>query len=471
MLGEQLLVIDDSPTVLKVVEVALTKAGFRVATATSGAAGLALARGTSPPPSLILLDFLMPDMDGAACCQALAADRALAGVPVVLMVTKGDDLEEKLAKAPNVVDYITKPFSPEAIAGLVSHVIEKRRSGGAGAAEKSPAVTDALSKPAAVEPSHGPNQRALRALREGLAQRLESYRHQTDKWDFGELVRDAFDDVALEKLLDAYALEIEAAKGTGGGTGKEGPALSGDLGAVAISEVLSLLQEQTQTGCLRILRGEARVELYLRRGKIDFAGAGGVSEEFLLGRFAVEGGDLTPDTLTEVLDQRAHATIKPGLFGADLLARGLLTVAQLRQAMTRQTSELVYEALRWSEGKFFFHVLGEGDLPDLARDAALEIPIDMLLLEGFRQVDEWRVIEREIDSFELVFVPNEAKIAEVARGKLTRDEIAVVEMVNGRNPVKDIIRELRMGSFDVSKILYRLLRTKLIRRRVLPATA
>jgi hypothetical protein len=153
------------------------------------------------------------------------------------------------------------------------------------------------------------------------------------------------------------------------------------------------------------------------------------------------------------------------------VARGLLTVAQLRQAMTRQTSELVYEALRWSEGKFFFQTLAEAELPELARDAALAIPIDMLLLEGFRQVDEWRIIEREIDSFDLVFVPNEAKIAELARGKLTRDEIAVIELVNGRNPVKEIIRELRMGSFDVSKILYRLLRTKLIRRRVLPATA
>src|SRR3954452_20006224 len=106
----EILIIDDSPTILNVVEVALSKAGFRVATAPSGAAGLALARAAESKPALILLDYAMPDMDGAACCQALAADRTLASVPVILMVTKGDDLEEKLAKAPNVVDYITKPF-------------------------------------------------------------------------------------------------------------------------------------------------------------------------------------------------------------------------------------------------------------------------------------------------------------------------------------------------------------------------
>src|SRR3954469_2960835 len=136
MQASEILIIDDSPTILNVVEVALSKAGFRVATAPGGAAGLALVRAAESKPALILLDYAMPDMDGAACCLALAADRALAGVPVILMVTKGDDLEEKLAKAPNVVDYITKPFSPEAIAGVFSHVIEKQGHGNGAAADK-----------------------------------------------------------------------------------------------------------------------------------------------------------------------------------------------------------------------------------------------------------------------------------------------------------------------------------------------
>jgi hypothetical protein len=233
--------------------------------------------------------------------------------------------------------------------------------------------------------------------------------------------------------------------------------------------VLSLLQEQGHTGCLRVFSTNARVELYLRGGKIDFAAAVGVSGDFLLGRFAIEAGDLTPDLLGAILDERARSPTKPGLFGADLVARRILSEAQLKQAMTRQTSELVYEILRWTEGKFSFRATTQEEIPELARGAALGIPVDTLLLEGFRRVDEWRVIERDIDSFDLVFVPNESKISDVARGKLTRDEIAVLEFVNGRNPVKEIIRGLRMGSFDVSKILYRLLRTKLIRRRVMPA--
>jgi DNA-binding response OmpR family regulator len=473
MHGQQLLVIDDSATVLKVVEVALTKAGFEVATATGGAAGLALAREAEPVPELVLLGSMMSDIDtnGAACCRAMAADPRLAAVPVVLMVTKGDDVEEKLAKASNVADYITKPFSPEALTAVVAHVIDKRRQRG-GAAATGPGqgpevVAEALSHaapPARDGDADRARAEALGELREALAQRLESHRQESLKWDIPELVRGALDDATLAALLSAFEMRAGAGKRAGG----EARTFSGDIGAVSISDALALLRDEGQTGTLRVLQGNARVEIHLRGGKIDFAGAAGVSEEFLLGRFAIEAGDLTPDSLTAVLDERARSTVKP-LLGADLVARGLLTEAQLKQAMTRQTSELVLETLRWTEGTFLFRTAPGGAAPDLARGAALAIPIDTLLMEGYRRVDEWRIIEREIDSFDLVLTPNESRIAEMARGQLTRDEIAVLELVNGRNQVKEIIRGLRMGSFDVSKILYRLLRTKLIRRRVMPA--
>ena len=79
-----------------------------------------------------------------------------------------------------------------------------------------------------------------------------------------------------------------------------------------------------------------------------------------------------------------------------------------------------------------------------------------MLLEGYRRVDEWRVIEREIASFDEVFVRNEDKIAAMPRGTFTRDELAVLDQVDGRQSVRDIVRKLRMGSFDVSKLFFRL---------------
>lgn len=510
MAGENLLVVDDSPTILKVVESALTRAGYQVDTAVDAGAALNLAR--SRKPALILIDSLIgghslaapaasgvngngngnagkrskangrakptteeQSTGGFRLCGVLAADAALAGTPVVLMTAKGEDLEGRYSLAPNVIDYITKPFSPEAILAVVTHVIEKTGTsarGMAGSGEKAAAAeigeargpvrsrTGPNAVAQALSQSMGPPlPDAFGRLRDALAEHLERYRQESGSWAMPTITAGALtDDVLASMLADAG---FEATEG-----GEAGPDLAGHLGAISLSEVITLLGQQSQTGTLRVLTESSRVELFFNRGALDLAAAVGVAEEFLLGRFAVESGHLTSDSLAHVLDERARVTGKPPLFGRDLTARGLLTPEQLKGIIRRQTAELAYEALRWAQGSFQFRRSDE--LPDLAQDAALGISVDTLLLEGFRRIDEWRLIERDIQSFDLVFMRAEDRIADLPRGTLTRDEIAVLDALSGKNSVRDLVRSLRMGSFDVSKILYRLLRTKLIRRRVQP---
>ena len=96
------------------------------------------------------------------------------------------------------------------------------------------------------------------------------------------------------------------------------------------------------------------------------------------------------------------------------------------------------------------------------------LDVEAVLMEGYRRVDEWHLIERAIDDFDLVFLRNEDSVAQMGRGRLTREELVVLELVNGKHTVQDIIHKTRMGSFEVSKMLYRLLSIKLIRRRVQP---
>lgn len=509
MAGENLLVVDDSPTILKVVESALTRAGYQVDTAPDVTSGLALARARRP--AVILIDSLIgsdapaagngdpakssqrtrtggrassPGGDEAAqpnagleLCGALAADGVLGRTPVVLMTAKGEDLEARYAQSSNVMDYITKPFSPEAIVAVVTHVIEKtsaaaRQGGdergpanGAGPGQpggapggRNESVAQALSQSIGTAPLH-PVTRLSRALA-ARTEQLERSRARAGGGTPGPIL--PLDDEGLAAMLTEAGFDA-----TGGAEG--GPDLAGRLGSIALSEVINLLGQQGETGTLRVMTDASRVELFFRRGRIDLAAAVGVAEEFLLGRFAVEAGHLTADTLAHVLDERARVTGKPPLFGRDLTARGLLTAEQLKSALTRQTAELAYEALRWTRGSFQFRRSEE--LPELAADASLHITVDTLLLEGFRRVDEWRLIEREVQNFDLVFVRAEDRIAELPRGTLTRDEIAVLDALSGKSSVRDVIRSLRMGSFDVSKILYRLLRTKLIRRRVQPVAA
>src|SRR5688572_31320376 len=129
MAGELVLVIDDSPTITKVVQLVLTKAGYQVDTAADGEAGLVAVR--EKRPDLILLDFVMPRMNGYQFCRELVADSKLRDIPVVLMSAKGDQVGERFVKVMGIVDYITKPFSPEAITAVVQHTIGKYSPAGA----------------------------------------------------------------------------------------------------------------------------------------------------------------------------------------------------------------------------------------------------------------------------------------------------------------------------------------------------
>ena len=418
-----LLVIDDSPTVLKVIEIALAEAGYRVFAAADDEAGVALVRESRTVPDLILLDGVIPNRDAVEICRRFAADPSLSRVPVVLMAARGEseDLEARLAKAPNVVDTITKPFSPEALQALVAHVVGRRTPDGGGAA---------------AEDRSGPARAVVReAVDEALSQSADS------------------STVAEARAFAAF-----------------GQALAGDLQGFGVSEILELLASESRSGILRVVNPQmnARIELYFHAGKIDFAAAVGVAEDLLFGRFLVGGGDLSAEQLQEVLAARTRATSALPPFGADLVARGLIDADARMRAMTRQTSELAYETLRWQTGFFQFRLTDK--LPPLAREAALQINVDRMLLEGYRRVDEWRVIEREIASFDDVFIRDDDKIGEVPRGTFTRDELAVLAEVDGRQSLRDIVRKLRLGSFDVAKIVFRLRRARLVRRRVAPTS-
>jgi CheY-like chemotaxis protein len=407
MSGETILVVDDSPTICKLVELSLTKAGYRVQTSRTGEGGIETAQ--AHPPDLILLDFLLPDVKGDDVCRAISGNVTLAQVPVIVMSAKGEDIGECFAVMANVKNIISKPFSPEALLAVVTHTLDK-----AGA------------KPASPEADGGSDSR-----------------------------------IDLEVLIPGEAKDASE----GSEPRDFGAALAGDLAIVSIADVLLLLQDRGHTGTVNLSRGRARMDIHLGQGRVDFAGAHGVADEFLLGRFLVSGGHLSHKTLTQVLEERRRDG-NTELLGAYLCARGLLAPAGLRKAMAKQTAALVFESLRWGSGRFSFRPLGE--LPAHVREASLSLPVDGLILEGLRRVEEWRVIEQEIGNFDMTFVRNEDKLASFSRGQLLREEAAIADLVNGKNTVRDIIQISKMGSYDVTQVLFRLLRSKLIRRRVAP---
>jgi CheY-like chemotaxis protein len=472
MAGERVLVIDDSPTITKVVQLVLTKAGYEVHTAADGEAGLEAVRAGRP--DMILLDFVMPRMNGYQFCRELVADPALRDIPVVLMSAKGDQVGERFVKVMGIVDYITKPFSPEAITAVVQHTIGKYGRAD-GPEEGNPslvsgedlAATDDADRAEARTAALATMRRAIAgAVGARIAELLELARRArepdaqvpTDAAAVAEAAAAALDDAALAGMLGAIDPGL---------FGDGAPGLRGDLRAVPLAEVLQLLDVQAQSGVLTVERSGARVDIYFRRGRVDQATAEGVPEEFLLGRFVLDAELMPRADLEAFLEERAGGEpAGPRLLGQQLVQQGRIAEADLKACLTRQSSALIYEILRWRHGRFRFRAGLE--LPPMVLDAALGLDVEAVLMEGYRRVDEWHLIERAIDNFDVVFLRNEDAVAQMGRGRLTREELAVLELVNGKNTVKDIVRQSRMGSFEVSKMLYRLSSIKLVRRRVLP---
>jgi len=483
MPGEKVLVIDDSPTILKVVQLVLTKAGYKVSTALDGDLGLAAAK--EEKPDVILLDFVMPKMNGYQVCRALAEEESLKDVPIILMSAKGDQIGERFVKVMGIVDYITKPFSPEAITAVVSHTIAKYRERKAREAPLSDGTALVAEEtdegppvaPDAVEAELLLKRQALATLRAGIAQAVvkklaheESAPSQEAAANTsGEAsqapeahplfakVEAALDDATLEALLGQYQTAAAPLLGSGDHV------LSGEVQVVPLAQVLQLLQEQSQTGILTVTRGNAKVDVFFRQGKVEFTAAAGVAEEFLLGRFVISNNLMSREDLDALLKNRTDRSVP---LGTQLVKLGYITTAELRQIMCQQASEIIYELLRWSAGRFVFRATRE--LPAAALEASLGLSVEGILMEGFRRVDEWHLIEKEIDNFDIVFVRNDDAVTHMGRGRLTREEQTVLDLVNGKNTVKEIIRQSRMSSFDVSKMLYRLLSIRLIRKRVAP---
>ena len=114
---ETILVVDDDPDICEIVQVNLEGAGYRVIQASDGAEGLAAAR--THLPDLIILDVLMPDLDGWEVLAQLVGDPRTADRPVIMLTCRGDDQDVLRGLSLGAVEYITKPFYPE---GLVASV-------------------------------------------------------------------------------------------------------------------------------------------------------------------------------------------------------------------------------------------------------------------------------------------------------------------------------------------------------------
>ena len=558
----------------------LERSGYEPTVASDGQDALEALVSGAVKADLVLVDFVMPRMNGYQFCRALRENSELAQMPVVLMSAKGDRIRDQFVQQTGALDAITKPFDPQALVAVIENALRKVNTSqriGASSARLPEADTDDVEiveipegvrqAKSFVAASAAEYETKRTHLAQIVAQKLASITALTVAERPDAVSSPTFARVLADRLSNEALLDMVEALGD---RQDESVILSGDLGVVPVGAILQLLQAENQTGVLVCKNGRTEVRATFRDGAIDLVEASGAGDEFRLGRFFVEEGILTPaeideitqrssmvatvpstgddvdpprssiqmsasiqagtsgqasllesasgqaslpesanlqaslqesagpsiqmaelpspDTMpwgrrpsavpeterasdphgmvtlpgTAIMESLAAATQKKRPLGMALLAAGKIVESQLRMALSRQSSELLYEVLRWPTGRF---ELRRESPTELADSAKLGLPVASVVMEGFRRVDEWRVLERTLGSFDAVLVRDDAAFGKLDITSLPLKEKAVLDAVDGERTVRAIVAASNLSSFDACRILVQLLEARALRRR------
>ena len=131
MAKETILVVDDEEDILELLDYNLSRHGYDVSRAASGEAALAAVRADAP--HLVILDLMLPGMDGLEVCRILKKDERTAGVPVLMLTARGEEADIVTGLELGADDYVTKPFSPRVLLARVKAVLRRRAAAETGA--------------------------------------------------------------------------------------------------------------------------------------------------------------------------------------------------------------------------------------------------------------------------------------------------------------------------------------------------
>lgn len=459
-MGARILIVDDSPTIRKVVRAILERRNYETWAAGDGQEALATLGWRSV--DLILLDFVMPRMNGYQFCRELRANPKLKELPVILMSAKADKIRGQFVQQTGAIDAITKPFDARGLVAVVEGALHRSKEG------RGRPIPDA-----AYMPLEEPRE-SLYPIRQSFSDDPALRKVQEAQEVAGLLcnalapslrrITGAFSDaLIIESVQQAVTPELVSELRTLVGqlepSDESQHVLSGDLAVISLAEVLQMLQMQRQTGALTLQSRRAEVTLYLGNGNLDYASSRGLPQEYLLGRYLVQSNALSRQDLERVLNDEAGSA---RLLGETLIELELCDEEQIKAALVQQTSELLYEVVRWKKGRFRF---ASSVTSPVASKAQLQLAIGGLIMEGFRRVDEWQLIEGSFDFNEVLRVDEAAIGAMNERSALTAQERAVLEAIDGERTVREIVDVMGGSSFELCKIVYQFLNSRLVRRQ------
>ena len=118
---KKILLVDDQPNFIKMVSLKLEKMGYAVVSAENGRAGLE--KAIAEQPDLIVMDIMMPEMDGFTACEKIT-EQSPKKCPVIFLSAKGQESDRRRAAALGAVDFIAKPFSPKMLIDRIEELLK-----------------------------------------------------------------------------------------------------------------------------------------------------------------------------------------------------------------------------------------------------------------------------------------------------------------------------------------------------------
>jgi len=422
--GIKVLLVDDSPTVRRLGELILTQEGYSVYTAEDGEQGLDLAKKIRP--AVILVDFIMPNMNGHSFCRLIREDQSMQEVPLILISSKGESVGQAFEKEFGVLYYFSKPFEPEDLIKKLEEVLKDI------VIEEPVAETPKSVEGGAMVPPG--------VLHEMIDKLLRQYFQK----DFPLLMRNVMTDMLSEAGLIK----------------KAGVVFSGDLAEVPLPDIINFAFNSRLSGRLTIFSPGMFGEIFIDSGMFVFASCStkGTKQPFLtdlMRKQKILKAD--DDTIRDVVTAAREKNLP---IGRMLVEKGLVNEQQLMEALRVHAQDAVSTILEAKAGSFF---LERDELPTNLHDVTVRVPLINVLMEGLSHMDERHLAATEFKDESMVLVrliTNEDALETV---QLKQRELEIFALIDGRKPLSDIIAASQLNPLETKRICYALRKVGLLR--------
>jgi len=496
MTASKILVADDSLTIRKLVETVLCQDGYEVITAETGGDCLALA--LSEKPCLILLDYILPDMQGTEVCRSLINSPDTWEIPVLMMSSNGNAIRQLYQDLNNVADYLTKPFAPNVLKAVVGHLLQRespstsletgvpdtRRAGGLnlssdlmdkvtrliGLMENNSGQIDLATAAAVVKAQAGTNGHAapkkarrvrkpvasvpapdvvVRKFRRILLKHMRSRAAQIPEWEASRGTADAEKFFGTRLLSRAVLDELsrELWKATGAPAEGKG-ALRCPTSLIPMATLFTHLHSIRATGELQIELEEETVLVCFENGEVVLTTTNHARNYCTGSTYDFQA--VSHEDIGEAVRAQEEQSLP---FFVSLKNSGNLAAGTpLEELLKAQGERCLVRAFKATDSTITFYPLTK--LPPIVRSCRYNVPLNQLLLACYRAVDDWFTLEQVFPNMEATLTKAPDANIHLPGLSLSADESRLWEAVRDGRTISELGKDVDLKPFEICQISF-----------------